>query len=164
VQLPFLTETGTAQDRPAPARHERNYCGGAALRAGDSAFDARAHIPSFGFAVLAVLGFILEMFLAKEDLLPCAEDESLPTINAFQSFVSEFHGAHTSRIVDCGSQWSGAVAGYQVRNSGSRIRHPAPACGEEWRAYRARAKPHQPSSIKLSEIFHDASAEEAEAH
>jgi hypothetical protein len=96
VSLPI--ETQTAQDRPVLARHERDYRGGTARRAGDGAFDARPPSLSFGVASLAVLGFVLELLLAKEGLLPGAEDEVLSTINALQGFVSEFHCAY---LLDC---------------------------------------------------------------
>jgi hypothetical protein len=94
----LLMETLAAQHRPVSARHERDYRGGAARRAGDGAFDARPPTLSFGFASLAVLGFVLELLLAKERLLHGAEDELLSTINALQGFVREFHCAY---LLDC---------------------------------------------------------------
>jgi hypothetical protein len=91
-------ETLAAQDRPVLARHERDYRGGAARRAHNGAFGSRPPTINFGFASLAVLGFVLELLLAKEGLLPGAEDEVLSTINALQGFVSEFHCAY---LLDC---------------------------------------------------------------
>jgi hypothetical protein len=99
--LPLLIEARTAKDWPVLARHERDDCGGAALRTGDAGFDAGALTSSFGFAPLAALGFMLELLLAEEDLLPGAEDEVLSAIDTLQSFVREFHGATSGVVCSC---------------------------------------------------------------
>lgn len=66
---PWLLKTRPAQYRPALARHERNYGGGAARRAIDASFHRPTHICAFCLALLAVLALVLELFLAKENLL-----------------------------------------------------------------------------------------------
>jgi len=55
-----------------------------ALRAVDSGFVASAHIWTLSFAVLAALGFVLELLFLKEGLLTSSKDELLAAIGAFQ--------------------------------------------------------------------------------
>jgi hypothetical protein len=45
-----------------------------------------------GFASLAALRFVLELFVVKKQLFAGGEDELFPAIDALQDAISEFHG------------------------------------------------------------------------
>jgi hypothetical protein len=46
---------------------------------------------SLGFASLATLGFVLELFIVKKKLFPGSENEITPTVDTFQHLVLKFH-------------------------------------------------------------------------
>jgi hypothetical protein len=73
------------------ARKKWNYGRAAAFRADYARLDAPAHLSIPGFASLAMLGFVPELLLAKENLLASAEDEFRIAINTSQGPVGEFH-------------------------------------------------------------------------
>ncbi len=51
---------------------------------------------ALAFAVLAALGFVLELFVVEEKLFAGGEDEIVTAVNALESLILEFHGApHT---------------------------------------------------------------------
>jgi len=54
---------------------------------GGSAEDGDA----FGFASLAALGFVLELFVVEEKLFPGSENEITPTVDTLQHLVLKFH-------------------------------------------------------------------------
>jgi hypothetical protein len=87
-------ETHAAQDWSFLARQERNYRGGATCCARHARLHTRAHICALCPARFAMLGFMLELFFAKENLLADAENEWLSTVNADQGFVTVFHATH----------------------------------------------------------------------
>jgi hypothetical protein len=47
---------------------------------------------AFGFAVLASFGFVFELLIVKEQLLPGGEDKVVAAINTLQNLVLKFHG------------------------------------------------------------------------
>jgi hypothetical protein len=46
---------------------------------------------AFRLAILAALGFVLELFVVEEELLAGGEDEIRTAVDALQNLVLEFH-------------------------------------------------------------------------
>ena len=91
---PLLKETHAAQDWSVLAWQERNCGGGATCRARHAGLHSYTRIRALRLACLAALGFMLELFLAKENLLADAENKWLSTVNADRGFVTVFHATH----------------------------------------------------------------------
>jgi len=82
---------------------ERNGCLFSAARAGGLSLDLGVAVvlsggggsaedgDAFGFASLAALGFVLELFVVEEKLFPGGEDEITPAVDALQHLVLKFH-------------------------------------------------------------------------
>ena len=90
--LPFLLKTFAAEHRPALRRLERDRRFQTTRRASSSGL--RAYTTATGtlcFALLAVLGVVLELFVVKKQLFPGRKDEIGPTVDTLQHLVLEFH-------------------------------------------------------------------------
>lgn len=97
---PPLLETFATEHRPPLGRTKRHRRLFAALRAVCAGFrfrervtvrtDSRAGGP-LPFAVLASLGFVLELLIMEEQLFPGCEYEIRTTIHTLQNLVLEFH-------------------------------------------------------------------------
>jgi len=78
-------------------------------RAGfDLVVDGRGGLPvaakqgcALGLAELAAFGLVLELLVVEEQLLTGCEHKVIPTIDADQSFVLEFHRENTPSDGDC---------------------------------------------------------------
>jgi hypothetical protein len=101
--IPLLREAFAAQDGAALGWTERDRGLFATLRTYRTGLNPREmmRIPwrlwigkngyALGFAVLAALGLILEILVAKKDLFPGGKDELAPAVDASQYLVPEFH-------------------------------------------------------------------------
>ena len=92
-RLPLLLEAEAAKYRSALCGPE-GYCGFyATLRTGCPGFRTYSGISlsTLGFAHLAALGVIPELFIVKEQLLAGCEDKLCPAIDALDDAIGEFH-------------------------------------------------------------------------
>jgi hypothetical protein len=99
----FLRETFAAENWPALSGAEGNGGFLAALGAGGASFDAREMVRvaqalgggedshTLGLAGFTALGFVLELFVAEEELFPGGEDEVRTAIDAGQYLILKFH-------------------------------------------------------------------------
>ena len=91
--LIFL-ETRPAQYRASLRGTERNGSFQAASGAVCARFSTNPGAPrgALGFALLAALGVVFEVFIVEKQLFACGENEFGTAIGAFQHSVDEFHG------------------------------------------------------------------------
>jgi hypothetical protein len=98
---PLGLEALAAKYRPALGRLKRYGCFLAALRTGGTGFHFRIGTRSgdaqragpFTFAGFATFGFVLELFIVKEELFPGCKYELRTAVYALQYLVLEFHKA-----------------------------------------------------------------------
>jgi hypothetical protein len=101
---PFLRKAFAAENGTALCGAEGNSCFLAALRAGGSSFHTRITAPitarrgicgedgyALGFADLAALGLVLELFVEEKQLFPGSKDKVRAAINAGQYLILKFH-------------------------------------------------------------------------
>ena len=110
---PPLLETFATEHRPPLGRTKRHRRLFAALRAVCAGFrfrervtvrtDSRAGSP-LPFAVLASLGFVLELLIMEEQLFPGCEYEIRTTIHTLQNLVLEFHCKRRSHSPPCAAR------------------------------------------------------------
>jgi len=101
--ISLLRETFAAEDRAALGGAKGDGSLLATLRAGGSSFNTGVMAPAadrlrrsknsdaFGFANLAALRFVLELFVVKKQLFPSGEDEVSTTVDASQYLILKFH-------------------------------------------------------------------------